>query len=317
MTRRSRLSRTLCVVLALAAALRAPRGALHAQEVAYAVNLPDLDSATQVVISREITRARERGLPLDPLIAKVREGRLKRAPGVRIRAAVERLGERLGAAREALGAASTPEEVTAGADAIAAGAQPSSLRAVRAATAHSVTAPVGALAQLLASGVTEGKAMEIVLSLLRRNASAAVLIALGNQVEADVWRAGSTLRHRLKLGPVSRIWEAPSTTARGVLRGGSRSAGRGPRRCCPPDCGRGASAAPRPIDAGNRTRCYHCPIHGRRRFGCGSTAATLGDRCATLAVRECRDRRDGNEFGGARLCGSDGGCTHARWRIAT
>jgi hypothetical protein len=186
MTRRSRLSRTLCVVLALAAALRAPRGALHAQEVAYAVNLPDLDSATQVAISREITRARERGLPVDPLIAKVREGRLKRAPGVRIRAAVERLGERLGAAREALGAASTPEEVTAGADAISAGAQPSSLRAVRAATAHSVTAPVGALAQLLASGVTEGKAMEIVLSLLRRNASAAVLIALGNQVEADV-----------------------------------------------------------------------------------------------------------------------------------
>ena len=186
MTRGSRPWREVCVALALAAALSAPRGPLQAQDVAYAASLPDLDSATQVVVGREIAHARERGLPVDPLIAKVREGRLKRAPGGRIRAAVERLGERLGAARDALGAASTPEEVTAGADAIAAGAQPSSLRALRAASAQPVTAPIGALAQLLASGVSETRAMEIVLSLLRRNASPAVLIALANQVEADV-----------------------------------------------------------------------------------------------------------------------------------
>ena len=186
MTRGSRHWRELRVFLALAAALSAPRGMLHAQDIAYAASLPDLDSTTQVVVGREIARARERGLPVDPLIAKVREGRLKRAAGARIRAAVEHLSDRLAAAREALGTASTPEEVTAGADAIAAGAQPSSLRAVRAASAQPVTAPIGALAQLLASGVTETRAMEIVLSLLRRNASPTVLIALANQVEADV-----------------------------------------------------------------------------------------------------------------------------------
>jgi len=174
------------MILVVALAVSAPRAVLRAQDVAYAASLTDLDSATQAVLGREIALARARGLPVDPLIAKVREGRLKRAPSARIRAAVERLSERLSTALDALGAASTPEEVTAGADAIAAGAQASSLRAVRAATTQRVTAPVGALAQLLASGVAEPKAVEMVLSLLRRNAAPAMLIALGNQVEADV-----------------------------------------------------------------------------------------------------------------------------------
>lgn len=179
-------SRASCMLLLVALAVSAPPTALRAQDVAYAASLTDLDSATQAVLGKQIAFARAHGLPVDPLIAKVREGRLKRAPSARIRAAVERLSERLSAALDALGAASTPEEVTAGADAIAAGAQASSLRAVRAATTQPVTAPVGALAQLLASGVTELKAMEMVLSLLRRNAAPAMLVALGNQVEADV-----------------------------------------------------------------------------------------------------------------------------------
>jgi hypothetical protein len=159
---------------------------LRAQDIVYAASLSDLDSVTQAVLGREIARARDRGLPVEPLVAKVREGRLKRAPALLIRAAVERLRERLSAAREALGATSSPEELTAGADAIAAGAQGASLRAVRAATTQSVTAPIGALAQLLASGVAEAKAVDMVVGLLRRNASPALLVALGNLVEADV-----------------------------------------------------------------------------------------------------------------------------------
>ena len=183
-----RLGSSLALRMALAAALAvmAPPAVLHAQELAYAASMTDLDSATQALVRKEIALARAHDLPVEPLIAKVREGRLKRAPGARIRAAVERLSERMGTARDALGAASTPEEITAGADALAAGAQASSLRALRAATAQPLTAPVGALAQLLASGVTEAKAMEMVLSLLRRNAAPEVLVALGNQVEADV-----------------------------------------------------------------------------------------------------------------------------------
>ena len=166
--------------------LAIPASVTRAQDVAYAANLTELDSATQTAVGKELARARDRGLPVEPLVSKVREGRLKRATGPRIRAAVERLGERLTAARDALGAGSSVEELIAGADALAAGAQAPSLRAVRAATSRSVTAPIGALAQLLASGVAEPKALEMVITLLRRNASPTLLVALGNQVEADV-----------------------------------------------------------------------------------------------------------------------------------
>ena len=160
---------------------------LRAQQVAYAASLgAELDSATQAAVSLEIARARERGLPIEPLVAKVREGTLKRAPGNRIRTAVEKLAERLHVARSALGAASSVDEVIAGADAIAAGADASSLRALRAASARSIAAPIGTLAQLLASGVDQRIAVEMVIALLRRNATPAQVIALGNLVEIDV-----------------------------------------------------------------------------------------------------------------------------------
>lgn len=186
MKHRPASSAALRMAIALAVAVATWPAAIHAQDVAYAAGTFDLDSATQAVLANDIARARDRGLPVDPLIAKVREGRLKRASGARIRVAVERLSERLGSSREALGSASSMEEVIAGADALAAGAQPASLRAVRAATRQVVTAPIGVLAQLLASGVSEAKAVEMVLTLLHRNASPATLIALGNQVEYDV-----------------------------------------------------------------------------------------------------------------------------------
>ena len=81
---------------------------LRAQQVAYAANVPgELDSATAAAVSREIARARERGIPVEPLVAKVREGRLKRAAGPRIRTAVVKLAERLDSARAALGPQST------------------------------------------------------------------------------------------------------------------------------------------------------------------------------------------------------------------
>lgn len=176
-------------ILTLVAALVAMTGAwtLRAQQVAHAASAgTELDSATQLAVTREIARARERGIPVEPLEAKVREGRLKRAPGVRIRTAVERLAERLAAARAALGAESSADEVIAGADAIAAGADASSLRALRAASSRPLAAPIGTLAQLLASGVAQQKAVDMIVALLRRNAAPAQVLALGNLVESDV-----------------------------------------------------------------------------------------------------------------------------------
>jgi hypothetical protein len=177
---------TLCLFV-VAMALVVSARAVAAQQVAFAANVPgDLDSASAAAVANEIARAKERGLPVEPLFAKVREGRLKRAAGPRIRTAVVKLAERLDSARAALGVQSSVEELVAGADAIAAGAGETSLRTLRSATTKPIAAPIGTLAQLVASGVAPLRATEMIVSLIRKNASPAVVLALGNLVESDV-----------------------------------------------------------------------------------------------------------------------------------
>ena len=177
-----RVSRLLALATLLVVARRT-----EAQQIAYAADLgAEMDSVSRASITREITLARDRGLPVEALVAKVREGRLKRANGLRIHVAVVALARRLDSARAGLGPNSTPEELAAGADAIAAGGDVSSLRTLRAATTRSVAAPVGTFAQLLASGVERARALTMVVNLLHRNATPAQLLALGNLVESDV-----------------------------------------------------------------------------------------------------------------------------------
>ena len=142
-----------------------------------------MDEALALVIER----ARARGIPAEPLFAKVREGRLKRAGPQRIRTALAALVTRLDSARAALGSAASSDELVAGADALAAGADATAVRVVRAAAAgRSVSAPLGALAQLVASGVPSMRASSMVVELLRRNVSPAQVLAFGNLVESDV-----------------------------------------------------------------------------------------------------------------------------------
>lgn len=160
---------------------------LEAQQVAYAASVAaELDSATIAAVNAVIVRARARGIPVEPFVAKAREGRLKRASGALIRSAVAKLADRLDSARVALGVSSTEEELVAGAEALAQGADMASLRALRAASAKPVAAPIGTLAQLVASGVTPQRAVEMIVSLLRKNAAPSAVIALGNLVERDV-----------------------------------------------------------------------------------------------------------------------------------
>lgn len=174
----------LVVLLSLSAA--PPR--IAAQQVAYAATaVAELDSVTQAAVMRELGHARTRGLPLQPLVAKVREGQIKRAAPERIRVAVAALAVRLDSARAALGPTSNTAELIAGADAIAAGVDVGSLRAIRAASgARDVSAPLGALAQLVASGVSTRRATAMVVELLKRDAGPHVMLAFGNAVESDV-----------------------------------------------------------------------------------------------------------------------------------
>jgi hypothetical protein len=155
------------------------------QASAYAAGVGD--TTLDVSLARVIDGARARGIPPAPLLAKVREGRLKRANTARIRGALTNLVARLDSARAALGPGASTDELVAGADAFAAGADATAVRAVRAASAgRPVSAPLGALAQLVASGVPSPRAVAMVVDLLRRNASPAQVLAFGNSVESDV-----------------------------------------------------------------------------------------------------------------------------------
>jgi hypothetical protein len=181
------ITRFMLLVAAAALALPRPAG-LMAQQVAYAASaVAELDSVTQAAVVRELGRARSRGLPVQPLAAKVREGQVKRAAPDRIRIAVSALATRLDSARSALGATSSVGEIVAGADAIAAGVTMATLRSVRAAGgARDLSAPLGALAQLVASGVPSRRATQMVLELLKRDTGSRELLAFGNAVETDV-----------------------------------------------------------------------------------------------------------------------------------
>ena len=75
------------VLAALPIALTLP-SAVAAQQVAYAATaVAELDSATRAAVVRELGRAQARGLPVQPLVAKVREAQVKRAAPARIRVA--------------------------------------------------------------------------------------------------------------------------------------------------------------------------------------------------------------------------------------
>ena len=179
------VSRAIAGALALALPSVVDGRAL-AQAPAPAIVAVSLTDTVDVLVTAAIENARRQGIPVGPLQAKVREGRLKRASPTRIRSAVLALAARLDSARVALGAAATPEELVAGADALAAGADVTTVRAVHDASfGRPVSAPLGALAQLVASGVPSSRALVLIVDLMRRNATPAQVIAFGNSVETD------------------------------------------------------------------------------------------------------------------------------------
>lgn len=182
----SRLHRWLAIGAAAFAVAAVAPGAAVAQSTSRDA-ASSSDALSDAVMRREIESARARGVPAEPLFAKVREGRLKRATPPRIRAAVMALATRLDSARAILGPDAATDELTAGADALAAGASPSALRTVTAAApSRPISAPLGALAQLVASGVPTDRAAAMIVELLQHKVGRAQLLAFGNLVESDV-----------------------------------------------------------------------------------------------------------------------------------
>ncbi|HKN64677.1 MAG TPA: hypothetical protein VJW73_00275 [Gemmatimonadaceae bacterium] len=175
-----------------------------------------LDLETQTVVLRTLDSARTRGLPMEPLVDKALEGATKRAAGARIQAAVSSLLGRLEAARDALAPNPTPRDITAGADALAFGATPDALKAMRAIRPNeSVAVPLGVLTQLVASGVPVSRATRVVADLLRRGARDEQLIALNDDVRSYV-AAGASPEVALDVRTRGLNAVLPSPAAAGV-----------------------------------------------------------------------------------------------------
>lgn len=175
---------TLHLGTLLACALSVGAVSAAAQQAASA---PMFDARTKAEIEQIAEHAATLGLPPEPVIVKARFAALMHAPAPKIVAVARAVADRLEVAREALAPRPTPGDIKAGEDALSAGVTPSALRLVRSVRPdHPVAVPLGLLAQLVATGVPVTRASHIVTDLMRRGADSQQLVALGNNVNADV-----------------------------------------------------------------------------------------------------------------------------------
>lgn len=146
-----------------------------------------LDGEAAAQVGRIVEAARSRGLPVDPILSKVRFALVVHAAPARIVATAQAVATRLETARAVVAPHGAPGDIAAGEEALSFDVPKDVLRkVVQASPNRSVAVPIGVLTQLVVSGVPPNKAGDIVTQLIRRGASAAQLVALGNDVNADV-----------------------------------------------------------------------------------------------------------------------------------
>ena len=171
----------------LASALLAAAVAAHRAVAQDSAAIAGLDQQTGAQVARIVESARARGLPAGPILSKVRFAVVVHAPPSKIVATAQAVATRLEAARDVVAPHGAPSDIAAGEEALSFDVPRDVLRkVVRASPNRSVAVPIGVLTQLVVSGVPAAKAGDIVTELIKRGASAAQLVALGNDVNADV-----------------------------------------------------------------------------------------------------------------------------------
>ncbi|HEY6107428.1 MAG TPA: hypothetical protein VIV56_00870 [Gemmatimonadales bacterium] len=148
-------------VLPLALSLLVPRAAV-AQDPRLERRL---DSATFRSVSAVIDSADRLGLPVEAMVQRALEGAAKHASSAQIVAAVRRLGQDLGAARDALGAASSQAEIVAAASALRGGVRVTDLTRLRQRRTQDLTVALATLADLVTTGVPPDSAAAAVIAL--------------------------------------------------------------------------------------------------------------------------------------------------------
>lgn len=184
------------------------------------------DPEASAQLAKIVDATRQKGLPTEPILARVRYGVVvSHATAPRIVAAAQAVASRLEVARDALAPRATGLDIAEGEGALSFGASIKELRAVRAASPNqSVVVPLSVLSQLLATGVPAKRAAEIVTDLIRRGATPKQLVALGNDVNSDVVsgsRAATALDIRMR--GLNAVLAPPGATAADAANLGAAS----------------------------------------------------------------------------------------------
>jgi hypothetical protein len=174
----------------------------------------DRDASAE--LAKIVAAAEQNGLPIDPILAKVRYAvMVAHAPAPRIVAAAHAVAARLEDARKALAPHPTPTDISAGENALGSGVSRKSLEQIRKVSANRpVAVPLGVLAQLVASNVPEERAAKYVTDLIKRGATADQLVALGNDVNADIkLGSGAMSALELRMNRLNAVLGAPGAGA--------------------------------------------------------------------------------------------------------
>lgn len=157
------------------------------------------DDATRDRVRVFLEAAQRRGTPTEPLIARALEGVAFKADAKRIEQEMASLEKRLRRAKDLLAPHAAPDEVSAAADALAAGVPDDDVRQLRRlAPQRNVTVEIGVLTELVAKGVSAKQASVMVRQLMARGATPAQLTELNAAVQQDV-ALGVTPVEALKL----------------------------------------------------------------------------------------------------------------------
>ena len=151
--------------------------------------LARLEPALAQAVEAQLDSARTAGLPTEPLVQKALEGRGKGAPADRIVLAVRSVRLSLGQARTVLGPVSDAE-LTAGANALRAGATHETLAGIREGRQGALQIPLEVLSDLIARGVPGSRAGAAVVRLVRQGTDDRQLQLLRERIDQDI-RAGT------------------------------------------------------------------------------------------------------------------------------
>ena len=152
------------------------------------------DRETAAALTRIVRTASARGLPVDPIVAKVQLALVMHAPPARVIETAQTVADRLEAARGAIAPDTLPADIAAGGDALSFKVPKGVLTRIhQAAAGRAIAVPLGVLTQLVASNVPADRAGDIVTQLMRRGATTDQLLALGNDVNSDVQRGARAM----------------------------------------------------------------------------------------------------------------------------